>query len=244
MKRNWIYIKFTVLLAIIGFLFGFTQKRNEGRKLKGVEITFVDENSPFITLPTVNKLLIQNHDSVTGLPKDTVVLKEMESRLLGHDMVRDAQVFVTVDGVLGAAIEQRKPLGRVSATPDYYIDYDGKPMPLSQVYTARVPLITGASASKFTELTPLLIAIENDSFMKSSVVGLHLYKNGTIALRLRNYNGEVLFGKPEQIRDKFRHFKAFYKKASQDRKLSGYEKISLTFGNQVVATKIASDGTR
>ncbi|MAN59290.1 MAG: hypothetical protein CMC08_05590 [Flavobacteriaceae bacterium] len=244
MKRSWIYIKFVLLLGLLGFLFGFTQQRNEQRKLKKIEVTFVDDNNPFVTLPTVNKLLIQNHEAITGLPKDTVVLKEMESRLLAHDMVRDAQVYITVDGILGARIEQRNPLGRVSATPDYYVDADGKPMPLSQVYAARVPLITGTSAKKFTEITPLLVAIDTDPFMKNSVVGLHVQRNGKVLMRLRNYDGTVEFGRPEQIPQKFQYFKAFYKKAKEDKRLTGYEQINLTFGNQVVATKKMSDGTR
>ena len=113
MKVNFGFIKLALVLVIVGLLFGFTNQRNDVRKLKSIEVEFTDENSPFITLSAVNKLLIQNGDSVTSIAKETLVLKEMESRLLEHPMVRDAQVFVTVDGELRAKIEQRKPIGRV-----------------------------------------------------------------------------------------------------------------------------------
>src|SRR5690554_117087 len=133
MKRSVEILKFVFLLMLMAFLFSFTKKRNDARKITKLDVVFKHENRPFITYNTVNKLLIQNHDKVTGIGKETLVLKKMEQRLLENPMVRDAQVYVTVDGRLGATIEQRKPVGRVPATPDYYLDADGKKMPLSEV---------------------------------------------------------------------------------------------------------------
>lgn len=237
MKRSVQIVKFFFLLGLLVFLFSFTKKRNDARNLKKLEVEFLDENNPFITYNTVNKLLIQNHAEVTGIVKETLVLREMEQRLQKNPMVRDAQVFVTVDGTLGAKIEQRKPVGRVSATPDYYVDADGKKMPLSQVYSARVPLITGVSEKNFSELTPLLLKIEADEFMKKSVVGLIRKANGDIEMEMRKLNFRVLFGPPENIDKKFQNFKAFYKKTKKDSTLYGYERVNLKFDSQVIATK-------
>jgi cell division protein FtsQ len=161
----------------------------------------------------------------------------MEQRLQENPMVRDAQVYVSVDGTLGAKIEQRKPIGRVSASPDYYLDADGKKMPLSDVYSARVPLITGISKNNFAEVTQLLLKINDDEFMRRSVVGLNRKTNGEIELELRKANFKVLFGKPENIEKKFQNFKAFYKKTKQDSTLYGYNMVNLKFESQVIATK-------
>ncbi|WP_203293910.1 cell division protein FtsQ/DivIB [Luteirhabdus pelagi] len=237
MKHSWVYIRFILIIGLIVFLFGFAKKRNKTRNLTNVEVTFVDENSPFITLETVNKLLIQNQDSVTGMPKERVVLKEMEERLNQNDMIREAQVFMSVDGALGAKIEQRRPIARVTAAPDYYIDEDGKRMPLSTVYTARVPLVTGAVTDDFSKITPLLLELEKDAFMNSSVIGLHVQKNGKVVLRLRKHDLKVVFGQPIDIEKKIQNFKAFYKKTKEDKMLKSYKTVNLTFGNQVVATK-------
>ncbi len=224
-------------MGIIGFLFGFSKQRNENRKLTKTDIEFVDENNPFITHGTVNKLLIQNNEKVTSIVKETLVLNDMERRLLSNPMIRDAEVFVSVEGVLGARIEQRNPIARVAASPDFYLDEDGKKMPLSDVYTARVPLITGRSKTDFAEVTKLLLEIEKDSFMKSSVIGLQVKQNGDIVLRLRKHDFKVFFGKPKDIARKFQNFKAFYKKTKQDNLISTYTLVDLQFGNQVVATK-------
>ncbi|WP_290788773.1 cell division protein FtsQ/DivIB [Altibacter sp.] len=225
------------MTALIVFLFSFTKKRNETRKITKIDIEFLDENDPFITLQTVNKLLIQNSDSLTSIDKETLVLKEMEDRLLKNPMIRDAEVFMTVDGLLGAKIEQRNPIGRVAASPNYYLDSDGKKMPLSLVYSSRVPIITGSSASNFKEVTPLLLKINDDPFMKKSVVGLHVNKDGTIDLKLRKHDFRVQFGRPEMIEKKFQNFKAFYKKTQLDSTLTGYSLVNLEFDSQVVATK-------
>ncbi|MBT8255146.1 MAG: hypothetical protein KJO23_01270 [Bacteroidia bacterium] len=237
MKGNWWTIKIVLALGAMGLLYGFTLERNSKRKLSDLKVEFTDENSPFITLSTVNKLLIQNNDSLTSIAKETLVLKEMESRLLQNSMVRKAQVFVTVDGTLGAEIEQRNPIGRVSASPNYYVDEDGKKMPLSAVYAARVPLISGSSKNNFTELTPLLLKIRDDEFMRLGVVGLHLYSDGRVDLKMRKQEHKVIFGKLEHIERKFQNYKAFYHKAKKDKSLQEYRLVNLEFGNQVVATK-------
>jgi len=237
MKGKWMIIKFVLTIVVVGLLYGFTQQRNKERKLTQLVVEFTDENNPFITLSTVNKLLIQNTDSVTSISKETLVLREMESRLLENPMVRDAQVFVTVDGKLGAKIEQRNPIARVAGSPHYYVDEDGKKMPLSRVYAARVPLITGTSNNNFTELTPLLLKLRDDDFMSKSVVGIHKNRDGTVELRMRKHDFKVFFGKIEQIDRKFQNYKAFYQKTTNDKTLTGYDLVNLQFGNQVVATK-------
>lgn len=237
MKRSFLVIKFVLLLALIAFLFSFTKKRNNARNITKLEVVFLDDHSPFITYNTVNKLLIHNHEKVTNIVKETLVLREMEQRLAENPMVRDAQVYVSVDGVLEARIEQRKPIGRISASPDYYLDADGKMMPLSEVYSARVPIITGVSENDFEEVTNLLLKINEDEFMKRSVVGINRKSDGDIELELRKVNFNVLFGKPKNIEKKFENFKAFYKKTKQDSTLYGYNKVNLKFESQVIATK-------
>jgi len=237
MKRSWGVIKFLLLIVLVGFLFSFSKERNEKRKLAEIDVEFIDENSPFITLNTVNKLLIQYQENVTSIDKETLVLNDMENRLLENPMIRDAQVFLTVGGTLGAKIEQRTPIARVSGSPDYYIDIDGKKMPLSSVYTARVPLINGSPKMEINKVTNLILKINEDSFMKNSVIGLDVKANGNIMLRLRKLNFKVQFGTAESIDKKFQNFKAFYQKIKLDGSLDAYSLVNLQFVSQVVATK-------
>src|SRR5690606_40655343 len=118
--------------------------------------------------------------------------------------------------------------GRVSASPDYYLDADGGKMPLSNVYSARVPIITGTSKNNFNEVGPLLLKIEKDELMRSSVVGLNRKMNGDIELELRKADFKVLFGKPIHIERKVQKCKAFYTKTKQDRTLDENNMANLT----------------
>lgn len=242
-KRNLNILKFVLLLGVVIFLYSFGNKRNSKRNVSKVNIEFIDTNSPFITHKTVNKLLIQSPDTLMDIALEGLDLMSMEQRLNQNPMIRKSEVYVTIDGVLGAKIEQRDPIGRVLASNEvYYIDADGKAMPLSEVYSARVPIVTGVVEEDLEAITPLLLKIREDEFMNRMVVGLNQTKNGEVELELRNLRLKALFGKPNQIDKKFQNFKAFYKKTKQDSTIYGYKKINLKFENQVIATKKEYNG--
>jgi len=240
MKINWGIIKFLVITSFVIFLFGFSKQRNESRKLTKIELDFKEESRFFITQDSVNKLLILNRDTLTSIGKETLVLNKLENRLLNNALIKNAEVYISIDGVLGAKIEQREPIARVVGSPDFYLDEEGVKMPLSTIYSARVPIVKGEKiedTTDFSQLTKLLLKINEDDFMKEYVVGLDLVSNGDIELRIRKNNFKVLFGKSINIDEKFKKFKAFYKYTKQDSLLSEYNLVNLKFNNQVVATK-------
>jgi len=237
MKINWGIIKFLVVTGLIVFLFGFSKQRNEQRKLSKIDLVFKDENRLFITTNTVNKLLIVNSDTLTSIGKETLDLNKMEKRLLENPMIKNAEVYITIDGVLGVIIEQRNPVARVVGMPDFYLDEDAENMPLSSVYAARVPLITGVSEKQYKEVVGLVKRISQDDFMKEYVIGLEIASEGDINLIIRKNSFKVLFGKASNIENKFQKFKAFYKLTKQDSLLKSYSLVNLSIANQVVATK-------
>jgi hypothetical protein len=50
---------------------------------------------------------------------------------------------VSIDGVLKAVVKQKTPIARVFTDEgSFYIDYQGSTMPLSDEYTARVPIVS------------------------------------------------------------------------------------------------------
>lgn len=238
MKRSFNIAKLVFLLGVVVFLYSFSNMRNSKRSLSKINVEFIDANSPFITHQTVNKLLIQSSDTLTDIAIEALDLMSMEQRLNKNPMIRNSEVFVTIDGILGAKIEQRDPIARVwDSKGAYYIDADGKAMPLSEVYSARVPIVTGVAEEDLEKLTPLLLKIRGDEFMQRMVVGLHTSKEGEVKLEFRNLKLKALFGEPNHIDKKFQNFKAFYKKTHQDSTIYGYKKINLKFETQVIATK-------
>lgn len=237
MKVNWFYTKMTVLILLTVFLFGFSAKRSDARKIEGVQINFEAGDNLFITAATVNKMLIQSNQHLTGLGKETLDLETLEKRLDSNAMIANADVYLTLNGIVGANIEQRKPLARVEAATSYYLDETGSVMPLSTNYSARVPIINGMSKELLAEVYPLLQYIKNDALLNKQIIGLTRQKNGAYVLTPRMMDYRINLGKPEEIESKFNNYKAFYQKALKDKSLETYRLVDLRFKDQVVGTK-------
>ena len=242
MKINWGLIKFVLITSLVVFVFNFSQQRNKARDISGIAIEFEDETRLFITKKIVNKLLIQNIDSVTSIDKDTLVLNKMESILLENPMIKNAEVYITIDGILGVNVTQRKPVARVKNEPDFYLDEDGEKMPLSAEYSARVPIVTGISEHQYAGISVLIKEIENDDFFKELIVGMDIVNENDVVFSVRKNRFKVLFGPPVKIENKFQKFKAFYKILKRDSLLENYSLINLKYNNQVVATKRETNG--
>ncbi len=237
MKHYKNYIKFIVALALVGFLYGFSNKRNAHRNLQKVTIEFTNGDNLYITHETVNKLLIQNNLNIKNIPKEKLVLNDLENILNTNEMIQRAQVYLTIDGELGAIIQQRKPIARVSKNQTFYIDLEGKIMPLSDAFSARVPLITGTiNQNNLTDLHLLTTYIYNDNFLKKNIIGIHQQEQD-FELKLRTNDFTIQFGNTQNIHQKFNNFKAFYQKASKDSTINNYKTVNLQFNNQVVCTK-------
>ena len=239
MRVNWDYIKLTLLsVAIIG-LYGFADHRNKGKKVSDISINFLGDNNLYLTEASVNKLLIQNYGAVKNRTKEQLALNTIEEVILSNDMVKNAQVYLTVNGELISKIVQRKPIGRVEGISKFYLDDLGERMPLSKHHSARVPIITGKITGKSLEdAYTILNYINEDDFLRKNVIGIHIEEEGQYQLKFRLENFVVNLGGVENLNEKFKNFMAFYAKASKDNSLEKYATVSLEFNNQVVCTKI------
>ena len=239
MRINWDYIKLFLLICCIAVFYAFTNQRSAERNVNGITIDFVGEENLFVTHDMVNKLLIQNYGSLKNVPKEKVDLNTIEAVIESDDMVKKAQVYLTVNGELKSIIEQRQPIGRVEGISKFYLDKEGKPMPLSEVYTARVPIITGKVTGKSLEdIYVILKYINEDDFLRKNVIGIHIEEEEKYQLKFRVENFVVHLGNVNDLDQKFSNFKAFYAKATRDKTLDKYLIVSLEFDNQVVCTKI------
>ncbi|WP_044402442.1 cell division protein FtsQ/DivIB [Lacinutrix sp. Hel_I_90] len=239
MRINWNYIKIIGLLAIVVFLYAFTSKRNNRRKVAEPIVTFVDDQKPFVTHATVSKLLIQNQRPVTSVPKETLDLNGLEQALNAHKMIESAEVFLRVNGGFSVKIKQKMPIARVSSPSAYYIDSKGGYMPLSTNYTARVPMVTGhVKQNDLAVVYTIASRIMNDEFLKTNVVEIHQNNDKSIDLKLRQCQFTVQLGSLNYLDKKINNLKAFYNKAIKDKSLKKYSKVNLQFENQVVCTKV------
>ena len=236
---NWTNIRLLLMFLLVIFLFSFTSKRNDRRKLTKSTVVFVGENAPFVNLGTVNKLLIENRGDVKRIGKDKLDLNKLEKNINKQEMIEKSEVFVSVDGVLKAVVKQKTPIARVfDGDHSFYIDYKGGRMPLSTNFTARVPLVSGEINKKNSEaLAELFRIIHNDDFLKKNIIGVQIMPNGSLKMLNRNYDYQIDFGGTIRMKAKFNNYKAFFQKAILDSSLYKYKTIDLRFAQQVVCTK-------
>jgi cell division protein FtsQ len=202
-------------------------------------VVFVEENAPFVTQETVNKLLIENNVNAKSISKDKLDLNKLEKRLNKHEMIEKSDVFVSVDGELKAVVKQKTPIARIcNKQESFYIDYKGVKMPLSTNFTARVPLVSGELNKKNSaKIAKLLRTLFDDEFFKKNIIGVQIMPNGSLKMLNRNYNFQIDFGGIVRMQAKLNNYKAFFQKASLDNSLYKYKTIDLRFTQQVVCTK-------
>jgi cell division protein FtsQ len=152
-------------LCVLGLL-AFSARRTNTTPVKALEVTldaaagmhFIDENA-------VREQVLAATDAVVGAPIGEVDLVAIEEGLRGIGCVAGADVYHTMDGVLHVRVRQREPIVRLinADGSSFYIDREGWTMPLSERYTARVLVVTGALAEPFATSAPVDLFAAGDS---------------------------------------------------------------------------------
>ncbi|MDC0380070.1 cell division protein FtsQ/DivIB [Flavobacteriaceae bacterium] len=231
--------KVILLLFVVVFLYAFSSVRSRQFMIEKTNIKFIGKDHLLISKDMVNKLLIQNQQPVECMPKDILDLNELESKISLHPMIKNAEVYLTVNGEVRVEVEQRTPLARVISEPSFYVDSQGKMMPLSSEYSARVVLVHGnVDASNLEALNRLLKHVTNDDFLNLYVTEISINDENQFSLFMRTYDFEVVVGTLKNLNKKLKNFKAFYQKAKKDKLLESYKTVNLQFNRQVVCTKI------
>lgn len=239
MKINWNLVKGCFLIGVVLFLFGFSNYKNQEKRVISIDVKFDKGDNLFMSYEMVNKLLIQNGRTVKNQAKSLIDLNNLEKQVLMHPMVESATTFLTVDGRLKTVVTQKTPIGRISSgSESYYIDRLGEKMPLSENYSARVPIVTGVfEDDNLEDLYTLLSFIRADLFLEKQIVGIHKVNNENFKLMTRVGNHEINIGKVENLQLKFKNLKAFYNSTMENKTIENYRLINLKYNNQVVCTK-------
>jgi cell division protein FtsQ len=238
-RRFLKYLLFIVLVVVLGFVYHFSSKINQQKKVSEIVIEFEDGENNFLTYSMVNKLLIQNNETVQNQAKSVINLYGLESKVSKNPYVEEVAIFLTIGGRLKSIIKQRIPVARIIYKDDsYYIDKQGVKVPLSDNYSARVLLVSGLEDDEdIREILPLVTLILADSFLQKEVVGIQKSDVDEYQFSVRSGNYKIDFGKLSEVDVKFKKLKAFYNKTFEDKTIKNYNTINLKYHNQVVCTK-------
>lgn len=242
-------IKVAVAILGLSFLIAFSERKQGGAVCKDivVELDNLSENH-FLDEADVLHLVEGSGEPVKGVGINRIKLKEIEKKLKYDKHILDAELFGDLKGNLIVNVELRRPIARIvqNDAPDAYIAEDGVIMPVSEKYTARVVLISGAvkqllesedlnRTEEGKQLMAMIEFINADPFWKAQVAQLDIQKNGKVVIYPQVTGQLVEFGKPENLKVKFKKLMVFYKEILPTRGWTRYERVNLEYEGQVVA---------
>jgi cell division protein FtsQ len=243
-------VKVAVALLAISFLIAFSERKMDEVVCKDivVELDNARENH-FMDEADVLRLVESNSPSIKGTSLDHVNLRAIEKKLKQDKHILDADLYGDLKGNLVVNVELRRPIARIvqSDAPDAYIAEDGVVMSVSDKYTSRVVLISGAYAKQLLEwedlnkkeegkkLLEMIAFIQDDKFWKAQVAQLDINSQGEITM-LPQVTGQLVeFGKADDYENKFRKLMIFYKEILPTRGWTRYERINLEYNGQIIA---------
>ena len=234
------YLKFTLVLGLVVFLYGFANGRNSQRKLEDINVVFSSGDNPFVTTKMIKNIMKRNGVSLNQSIASDLDLHHLEQRIKDLSYIKNISISVNIKGVIKVNITQRRAIARVinSNGFSYYLSEDGIDMPLSREYSPRVILVTGVEDYKELDRAYSMIKhIDSDEFFTKEITGISHIGKGEYRLNSRINNIVIDLGSLEGFGGKLKKMKAFYLKAIEDKSIYKYKKINLKYNNQVVCSK-------
>lgn len=257
---------FTWVILVSGLVvaLGFVESEQSHLRCKEPRILITeDPENNFLERPDIIRLLKDRGDSINGQPMSSVDVTELENVLNSHVAIAKSEVYVSVNGEVSIEVTQRKPVLRVFNynSESYYIDEEGKLMPLSDKFTAHVPVAMGhifepyahrfnytmadivrsealKEHSLLDDLYALAMFIRKDKFWEAQVEQIYVNSEKELEIIPRVGNHRIILGDASALEEKFMKLRIFYEEGLNTTGWwNNYSVINLKFKDQVVCTK-------
>jgi cell division protein FtsQ len=190
---------------------------------------------------------------IEGLPLSEIDVERMERVLEEDAFVVNADAYVDSRSRVHVRIAQREPVLRVMDNNggNYYLDADGKKMPLSKHFAARVLVATGNlpphdplflkpdsnRKNRLREVFELSKRILEDEFFKAMMEQIYVSNTGEFTLIPKVGDQKILFGNYNQVNEKLENLKIFYQEGMPYEGWQKYRTINLKYKGQVVCER-------
>jgi cell division protein FtsQ len=262
MKRILNLILKTVLVAGIVVLFIFANKKQDQTTCPEFVIE-MDYNSgdALVSRFYVRQLVTDAGIKVKGEKLGEIPMAQIHKAIEASPFVKKANLTMDVTGKVKALVIQRSPLVRIidSKGSQFYLDTEGKKVPISHEYSSRVLVANGriessrentqgALPSKNNEeykklsrdLQKIFVtskSIKSDEFLNALIEQVHLNQSGELELIPKIGEQIILLGDTTQIKEKLEKLKIFYTMGNRTEAWSNYREINLKYQDQVVCKK-------
>lgn len=211
----------------------------------------------FVTRKQLLSLVNGREGSLHGRPQRSIPLREIEGKVLGLKELREAEAYMSIDGILNVEVYQRGPVMRVipDGGGDFFIDSDGVLIRKSKLHSPRLHIVGGDIVINRAMLdgTSILDAetgqtilkdayhfvrfISGDDFWSAQIDQIYVDRRGKIDLIPRAGNHRIHLGTFENFEGKLKNLAAFYENVLPETGWDKYSVINLEFRDQIVCKK-------
>ena len=211
--------------------------RNSVRSIQGFHV-HIDENYPqMISKDSVDKMLKLVFKDSTTKQKSEINLKRLELQLAQNDLIKKTEAFLTLDDSLHIKVLPRIPVARVKGKSEFYLDTDGRPIPLSPTYDSEVPtIVNDPDVDRYKALSALCIAIAQDGFLASHIGDIQDHGD-EVSMYVIDQNYQIKIKSVDDIQSKFKKYKAFYAVATDQGVIKDYREVALDYSNQIICKR-------
>jgi cell division protein FtsQ len=243
-------IKIVTAVLIVGGIIAFTERRQGSASIKDITIKMKNAHeNHFLDEDDIVSLMELKKDNLKGASLDRVNMKEVEKKIRRDPFVKDAQLYSDLKGNLVVSAELRRPIARIVRNdgPDGYISEDGMIMPVSDQFTSRVILVSGAyvkqmlgqnnlsSTESGLQIMELINTIREDEFWDAQIAQLDIDSKMRITIYPQVGDERIEFGKPENVETKLKKLIIFYKEILPRMGWNKYDRVNLEYEGQIVA---------
>lgn len=230
-------------------LTSFNADRQEATLCPEVSISIDHESGMyFIDQADVRELLGTEYgDSVKGDALADIRVGRIEKLLEENPYVQDAESWIDANGKMHIEIVQKQPIVRVinKYGVHYYMNNIGNKIPISDKFTARVPVVTGsieegtfnadmATTPALQNTLTLATYIQSDPFWSAQIEQIVVAGDGTFTLIPKLGDHKILFGGIAHMEDKFRKMQIFYTEGLSHTGWNTYTTFKLDYAGQIV----------
>jgi cell division protein FtsQ len=231
-------------------ILGFVSSEADQVLCNHIEVVWSDTTkSMFVTASDIREMFREKGLQLQGYPLARINTRELERILEEDTYIKKAEVSTDVSGRMEIWLEQRVPMVRVM--PDgregYYLDKEGKVLPLSDKFIPYVFLVSGhinkgsegsTAGKQLEEILRFCSYVTEHPFWKEQIVQLYVDRQGEYELIPRVGAHQILLGSMEQWEKKLHNLELLYEQGfSAYGGWNGYSTINLKYTNQVICTK-------
>ncbi len=248
-KKVFIAIAWLLVAAacVVLLLSGVHSK--DAKRCRGVAISisgvsnnfFIDKNDVYAIVKKFGG------DSSEKKQLAFINLKNIETALEKDVWIKNAELYFDNNNFLKVFVEEREPIARIFTISGntFYIDSSCMMLPLSEKFSARLPVFTGftsdaavlsvADSNLLYDVKNISTKILADTFLMAMIDQVDITAQRTFEMIPKIGKQNIIFGNGTDAVSKFEKLKLFYKEIITKSGWNRYNTIDLQYKNQVVA---------